>query len=247
MQSSIPETPTTGTAMTPKAKLEHDEFFYFHGVVFQAENKLFKVPRYGLPAEDGVFAAMFALPTAGDREAEGSSDENPIVLPAEVSAHDFRSLLKASYPPCRAAPNTKGMDVEEWMSVLKLANMWCLDELRLKAIDASEWLIASKTAQEKILLGKRYHVARWLIDGYVALGQRKEMISDGEREELGIETYVGLVTLRERSWEWAGDRYGAAGQMREGYDFRGQVIQIFGKELEQVREFSYPPSPEPAI
>ena len=63
----------------------------------QAENTLFKVPTYAFPADEGIFAYMFALPK-GDKEPEGSSDDNPINLPPEVSASDFKSLLKACLP-----------------------------------------------------------------------------------------------------------------------------------------------------
>ena len=58
---------------------------------------MFKIPTYGLTADEGVFASMFALPD-GSSEPEGSSDENPICLPPEVSAFDFKSFLKALLP-----------------------------------------------------------------------------------------------------------------------------------------------------
>lgn len=65
--------------------------------MLQAGNTLFKVPRYALPTEDGIFAAMLDLPS-GDITVEGTDDDHPIVLPAEVTAFDFRSLLKATHP-----------------------------------------------------------------------------------------------------------------------------------------------------
>ncbi|KAI0308465.1 hypothetical protein OF83DRAFT_1073376 [Amylostereum chailletii] len=179
--------------------LDRDDFFYFDSIVFQAENKLFKVPRYGLPAEEGVFTAMFELPTPCNRDTEGSSDENPIKLPPEVTAYDFRSLLKACYPQCVPLPIHE-LTVDEWMSVLKLANMWCLDGLRKIAIEKAEDIVEGYDSVQKILLGRHYTVARWMIDGYEDLGMRAEMISDEEREMLGLETYFGLVKLREQSW-----------------------------------------------
>ena len=63
--------------------------------VLKAETKLFKVPRYGLPGDAAVFDTMFTLAAGG----AGSSDENPILLDADVRAADFRSLLKAAFPP----------------------------------------------------------------------------------------------------------------------------------------------------
>ena len=61
----------------------------------KVENTLFKVPRYGLPGDGAAFDAMFAHGPG----APGSSDEDPIHLDADVTASDFRSMLKATYPP----------------------------------------------------------------------------------------------------------------------------------------------------
>ena len=71
---------------------------YYLTMTLKAEAKLFKVPRYGLPGDAAVFDSMFALATDG----AGSSDENPIRLDADVTAADFRSLLKAAFPPYAA-------------------------------------------------------------------------------------------------------------------------------------------------
>lgn len=52
-------------------------------------------------AASPVFADMFLLPTMGDVEkVEGSTESNPIVLPAQYAAADFTSLLKVMYPRC---------------------------------------------------------------------------------------------------------------------------------------------------
>lgn len=62
----------------------------------QVEDTLFKVPRYGLPGDSAIFDAMFSRAPG----AAGSSDDTPIVLDADVTVDDFRSLLKATCPPC---------------------------------------------------------------------------------------------------------------------------------------------------
>ena len=56
---------------------------------------MFKVPRYGLPGDGAAFDAMFVRGPG----ATGSSDEDPIRLDADVTSSDFRSMLKATYPP----------------------------------------------------------------------------------------------------------------------------------------------------
>ena len=36
----------------------------------------------------------------GEETIAGASEDEPIILPAEVTAHDLRSFLKFSYPQC---------------------------------------------------------------------------------------------------------------------------------------------------
>ncbi|KAI0311208.1 hypothetical protein OF83DRAFT_1069170, partial [Amylostereum chailletii] len=202
------------------------------------ENRLFRVPRYGLPTEDGVFGALLAIP-AGEKEVPGSSDDSPIILPAEVKKRDFRSLLKA----CCPVPGKQDydLDVDEWMSVLKLANIWSLSTLRQRASGEAEKTLQGQGPMEKIVPGKKYHVSRWLMEGYEALGRREQSITKEERETLGMETYCGLVELRDRSWEWAnreeGEKAHDAG-FRSGFDFKAAVLEIFKEELSSDKEFS---------
>ncbi|VDB95545.1 unnamed protein product [Peniophora sp. CBMAI 1063] len=168
-----------------------DELFYFHSVVFQAENRLFKVPRYGLPGDAAVFDSMFANATGG----AGSSDENPIRLDADVSATDFRSLLKAAFPPPGAT--TAVLTLDEWMGVLALAKKWNLESMRDKAVAGSDAEIQKRTVIDKILIAKKYGVSQWLKEGYRALASRGGPITSQERDALGWETYGRLMHVRE--------------------------------------------------
>lgn len=61
----------------------------------QVEDTLFNIPRYGLTI-DHAFDALFSV-TDTD-ELAGSSDEHPIHL-ENVTAEQFRSLLKVLFPP----------------------------------------------------------------------------------------------------------------------------------------------------
>ncbi|KZV72002.1 hypothetical protein PENSPDRAFT_751232 [Peniophora sp. CONT] len=176
--------------------LVRDELFYFHSVVFQAENRLFRVPRYGLPGDATVFDTMFGQATGG---GAGSSDDNPIRLDADVSAADFLSLLKTASPPHETT--VTALNFDEWMGVLNLANKWNLQSTKDKAVAGSDADIQKKTVTEKILLAKKYGVAKWLKEGYCALASRKEPITPEEREQLGWETYGRLMSVRERGRE----------------------------------------------
>ncbi|KZV72009.1 hypothetical protein PENSPDRAFT_374187 [Peniophora sp. CONT] len=177
-----------------------DEYFYFQSVVFKAEKTLFRVPRYGLPADVAAFDAMFSQASPG---GAGSSNENPIFLDSDVKAFDFRSLLKASYPP----PGTTAsvLTLDEWMGVLTLANKWNLVNMKEKAIAGSNVEVQNKSTVDKVLLAKKYNVARWLKEGYYTLVSRKDPITPDERTKLGWETYARLLDVREKGRDAALD------------------------------------------
>ena len=95
-----------------------DSGYYFRNVVFrvrkhmycrsgltltsaQAGNTIFQVPRNGFEVPGTIFETMFSLPPATvgggvERASEGSSDDNPIVLPVDEA--NFRGFLRAMYP-----------------------------------------------------------------------------------------------------------------------------------------------------
>ena len=50
-----------------------------------------------LPDDEGAFADMFLVPQGG-KEKEGLSDDDPIVLPSQVTIFGFRCFLKVTYP-----------------------------------------------------------------------------------------------------------------------------------------------------
>ncbi|KAI0309402.1 hypothetical protein OF83DRAFT_1158627 [Amylostereum chailletii] len=195
--ASLPSDVSVGT-LTPQYETpEHDDYFYFDNVIFKAGNVVFKVvPQYSLPIDDPGFTALLK-PAPGDKQPCGMTDNDPILLPAEVTPADFRSLLKACNP--KPSNRTAMLTLDEWMSVLKLAKIWSLDSLRPKAIEESEKLFVTQSPLEKIILGKKYNISKWLIEGYEAFGKRDGMVSATERAKLGIDTYVGLVELRERA------------------------------------------------
>jgi hypothetical protein len=65
-------------------------------LLYQVEDRLFKIPRYALQRESVVFRDMFSLPTS-PHQVEGLTDEMPIRLEG-ASAIDFERLLELLYP-----------------------------------------------------------------------------------------------------------------------------------------------------
>lgn len=106
---------------------------------------------------------------------------------------------------------------------------------------------------EKIMLGKRHRVPKWVVDGYETLGKREERLTREERERLGDETSWKIVDLRECAWAWqreqlsndgrprvANPAFGGLhtltqpiGSARKEYDFRSKIREIFADELHE--------------
>lgn len=66
-------------------------------LIAQVEGLLFRVPRGAFEAQSAVFLDMFQIPS-GNKAEEGSSDNNPVRLPAQVTRQAFRDLLEILYP-----------------------------------------------------------------------------------------------------------------------------------------------------
>ncbi|KAJ7210480.1 hypothetical protein GGX14DRAFT_363351, partial [Mycena pura] len=172
----------------------------------QVEDRLFKVPRYHFEHNSEIFASTLTLPPAKDAQAEGNSNDNPFILHG-ISSIDFQRLLKVLYPLSRrrktsmqlennAGPRTSStMPKEDWISVLKLATMWCFLDVRSLAIQQIDLL--GLQSVERILLARAYHVSPWLRTGYTELARREEGISEEDAEKIGWKTTVQLYQVRE--------------------------------------------------
>ncbi|KAJ7788782.1 hypothetical protein B0H14DRAFT_3575732, partial [Mycena olivaceomarginata] len=159
----------------------------------QVEARIFKVPRYHFEHSSEIFATTFTLPVVDAADAEGGSDENPVILEG-INSVDFQRLLKVLYP--LDIPQILSMPKDEWISVLKLSTQWYFLDARDLAIkqlnDRPE--IGSV---ERILLARQYDVAAWLRMGYNDLAKRGEGISLEDAATIGWETTVRLYQTRE--------------------------------------------------
>ncbi|KAJ7125209.1 hypothetical protein C8R44DRAFT_782592 [Mycena epipterygia] len=171
-----------------------DQDYYLETVVFQVQSTLFRVPRYQFERHSEIFAATFTLPQAGGI-SEGSEDKNPIKLEG-ISHLDFQRLLKVLYP-LTAIPKTPELHGYEWISVLKLANLWHFLEVRELAIEQLTSHAQSLDCIERILFGRQYGVAAWLRSGYTDLAQRKAPISVEEAAKISWEVALQIYQARE--------------------------------------------------
>ena len=131
------------------------DFWFADGnVVLLARDVAFKVHRGPLVRHSDIFRDMFSLPQGAGGAKSTSEDailpvvhlqDNPhdikILLGSVVFGESMRYVLRRQVlffcffllrPASRPTPK---LNVDEWMSVLKLSTMWCLDDLRTKAVD----------------------------------------------------------------------------------------------------------------
>ena len=87
--------------------------------------------------------------------------------------------------------------VDEWISVLKLANMWQLEHIRTRALQNLEYKRVRKSAVEKVVLAFQYDVKQWITPGLNELARRQEPISMEDVELLGLDVALKVAAVRE--------------------------------------------------
>ncbi len=115
-----------------------------------------------------------------------------LVFRSEPIFFDYLSTSNISDDQTHAS-----MTVEKWISTLKLADMWGFDKAKTLAI---EMIKASKVIDDPIqkwLLGERYNVPLWAIDGCVKLAMHKGGPQLEEVEKLGLPKALLVYKLRE--------------------------------------------------
>ncbi|KAK0212377.1 hypothetical protein DFS33DRAFT_21679 [Desarmillaria ectypa] len=171
----------------------HDSRYYWNDVIFQVENRLFKVPSHYFVQNSEVFADTFGLPQ-GSQGPEGLSDENPVVLHG-ICAVDFEHLLEIIYPQ-KIPQDHFAFGKDEWTSVLRLSTMWHLSDIRQLAIKHLQQ-DPKLDPVERVVLAKSYSVSSWLRLGYLSLVKRAQPLSVDEAEQIGFKSAIQIFQLRE--------------------------------------------------
>jgi hypothetical protein len=95
-----------------------------------------------------------------------------------------------------AIPKTPTLSKDEWISVLKLANLWDFIEVRNLAIEQLTLYAGSLDCIERILFAREFDVSAWLRSGYVELARRKAIISREEGGRIGWDVALQISRLR---------------------------------------------------
>jgi len=76
--------------------------------------------------------------------------------------------------------------------------MWDFPEVRKLAIE--ELSNVAMNPVTKVLLARQYTLRQWLFAGYEELARRKETISFSEAEQLGWDTAIRIMHIREQTF-----------------------------------------------
>ena len=94
----------------------------------------------------------------------------------------------------------------EWMDLLSIANAYGLKRVYRRAVAEIEDIDVTDDPVTRVLVAKKFNIKKWLAPAYAALCTRTDPIKAAEAEELGIYTFVTLVTARESlyrdSFQW---------------------------------------------
>ncbi|SJK98058.1 uncharacterized protein ARMOST_01315 [Armillaria ostoyae] len=186
----------------------HDEVFYWENTVFLVENT-FNVPRYHFESFSEVFKTMFTLP-----HGDG------------VNLRFLLNVMLHPEPPL--------LTKEAWLDASKLSNMWRLVNIRNIAIrQLSNREDMSFT--DKIVWGRCYKVADWMITGYSGLIDRGDVISLEEGVRIGVPGTLGI---------WRSQNLCRRDTLRYRPQTTAIVLGIFEEEIKDVRREAAEYGPE---
>ncbi|KAK0226436.1 hypothetical protein IW262DRAFT_1457663 [Armillaria fumosa] len=193
--------------------------FYWEPVTFLVEDQLFKVTRHMLDKASKTFLTM-VLPQGDGAAVAGVDDERPVVIKGVRSA-DFENLLNSTvHAEQKEVPK---FSKDEWLSVLELATMWGMLDIRRMAINE---ITESKSLSDvdQVILGREFAVADWVISGYRALTKRKTIVSMHSASRLTLSTCLKV-------WQAQVSISNASGSDKTEH---GTLDDMFASELDEV-------------
>ncbi|KAL0069102.1 hypothetical protein AAF712_003788 [Marasmius tenuissimus] len=135
-----------GGSRYSRQHLKRDPTYYFEdgSCVLLVEDTLFNVHRTILSKDHSSFSTMFTLPQGG-AEAEGRSDDNPIVLTGDKPS-EFRNFLWALYslPPDLRAVYSASADLTLLIDIARISNKYSFKSLETWSLDALQEYVNRK-------------------------------------------------------------------------------------------------------
>ncbi|KAF7973584.1 hypothetical protein HWV62_14870 [Athelia sp. TMB] len=184
---SSPEAPFDLANELEAKGTKHPHYFFEDGnIVFLVEGTLYNVHRYFFARDSAHFRSIFGL-----KGVEGIDEYRPCAL-SDVNCADFDEFLAILYPTDFLHPTEKS--IEQWTSILHLSAKWGFESIKLLAIDR---LTAHAAPIDKIVLGRRYDINKWLPGAYEAVCMRADPLTVEEGTKLGVEDTVRISAARQ--------------------------------------------------
>ena len=86
---------------------------------------------------------------------------------------------------------------QEWLSILRLASLWEMTEVRTQAIRRLDKLDSFPSPIAKLFCGKEFKYDPWVRAGIQTLVSRTEPLSEEEGNELGMKDTIRCAAARE--------------------------------------------------
>ncbi|KAF8650090.1 hypothetical protein AX16_005416 [Volvariella volvacea WC 439] len=169
-------------------EVRHPEFYFGdENIVFRVENTTFRLPLYFFKRDSPEFRDLLEKPRPG------TGIVPDVIKLNNVTVKDFERLVKVMYPS--KIGKYDATTVEEWTSILTLADRWKFASIRELAIKE---IVRIGTPVDKILLGEKFSNGELLRSGYYDITMRDQALEKEEGDKLGMEKVVKIAGVRQK-------------------------------------------------
>ncbi|EAU81191.1 hypothetical protein CC1G_11273 [Coprinopsis cinerea okayama7 len=258
MMEGVPPSPASSAFSTPLPELleppqsptlQIEPEFFWQCVQFEVQGHLVKLPLNLFIEHSEKFAGEYGmlLPkevALGGWEEPKLNDhlDLPTIKLEGIQWEEFKSFLKALVPRSPFIDTKPTLTESEWISVLKLSTRWYFNDLRKVAIAELSKNKVEMDPIQRVCLAKAYHVYDWLLEGYEALVEREEPITEEEGEQIGMGVALklcGIALRRARGRICCGGGCRKSARPRlpppPGGHHNQDITDAFSDEIERVR------------
>jgi len=114
-----------------------------------------------------------------------------LILLGWITTWIHRKFVSGKYAEC-------DLNLQQWISVLKLSTMWEFHAPRIAAILHLDSLDDQIDPIHKVDLAMQYDIREWMLPALLKLARRPEPISIEEGRRMGFETALKLASVREK-------------------------------------------------
>ncbi|KAF8644006.1 hypothetical protein AX16_008722 [Volvariella volvacea WC 439] len=170
------------------SEARHAEFYFAdENITFQVENTTFRLPSYFFRRDSTEFRDLL------DRSHPTINIIPNVIRLNNVTVTDFERFIRVMYPS--KIGKYDATTVEEWTSILTLADRWKFTSIRELAIAE---IVRIGTPVDKILLGEKFTEGKLLRSGYLEITTRDQALTKEEGDKLGMEEVVKIASARQQ-------------------------------------------------